>query len=102
MVTRTDNGTKSTLFMLIPTIVTLHLDAKNLALIGGISLVAGLGINHLLKKKNGENGTKKDKKEDKEVKIEDLPPLQRRNTLDLDREGMYFLIHNIHSFSTTI
>jgi len=74
----------------------LGLTPSQLAVFGGITLAASLGINQLLKnqtktkKSNGTSDTN-NKEESKEAEDDFAPPrLARKNTVDLDREGKSF------------
>ena len=74
----------------------MGLTPSQLAVFGGITLAASLGINEILKKqtktKKGNGASNSIKAEEqKETEGDDdfaVPRLTRKNTVDLEREGM--------------
>lgn len=69
---------------------------SQLAVFGGLTIAASLGVNQLLKnqtKTKKGNSTSSPKKEEQKETEDDLagpPRLMRKNTVDLDREGKSF------------
>jgi len=61
-------------------------------LLGGLSIATGLGITYFIKnqKKAKKNSRDKDNEEDDEIPR--IPTLERKQTVELDREGIFLYI----------